>query len=241
MTPFKKPQMVKIIHKKLEVKLTLTMVHLPKGSFMMGSKERNEEQPMHKVTIDYEFEIGKYSVTIKEYMTFAKDTNSHYPEWIENGNDDHYNNINQSMNAPIVGVNWHDAIAYCKWLSNKSSQEYRLPTEAEWEYACRAGTSTRWSFGDDDNKLAEYAWYSKNSNSQTHVVGRKKQNPWGLCDMYGNVYEWCKDDWDKKDWKVLRGGSWSSYASTAKSAYRIGKNPDDRTNDRGFRLVRTLP
>jgi len=101
-------------------------------------------------------------------------------------------------------VSWHDSVAYCEWISKKTGQNYRLPTEAEWEYACRKDTTTKWSFGDDEKELEKYAWYDKNSEKKTHPVGELKSNPWGLYDMHGNVYEWCEDWYDKdKDRKSL--------------------------------------
>jgi formylglycine-generating enzyme required for sulfatase activity len=229
----------------------------------MGSNERDEEQPVHEVNIDYEFEIGKCTVTVEEYMTFVEDTNSHHPEWLEEGNkyniktgtEEHYKNINQKANAPIVGVSWHDAMAYCEWLSEKTNNNYRLPTEAEWEYACRAGTTTKWSFGDNEKELGKYAVYRSNSNSQAEVVGTKLRNPWGLYDMHGNVWEWCLDDYvdNYKDTprdgtayinessKVLRGGSWNGIVDLTQSAVRGRLNPTNRGISMGFRLLRTLP
>jgi formylglycine-generating enzyme required for sulfatase activity len=129
--------------------------------------------------------MGKYPVTIGEYMVFVEDTDSHHPEWMEEGSeyniktgtDDHYKSINQDNNAPIVGVSWHDAVAYCQWLSEKSGDHYRLPTEAEWEYSCRADTTTRWSFGDDEKELEKYAWYDSNGGRGTKEVGKKLPNP----------------------------------------------------------------
>ena len=157
----------------------------------------------------------------------------------------------------MINVSWHDAKAYCKWLSEKTGETYRLPTEAEWEYACRAGTTTKWSFGDDEKELEKYAWYNKNSDDKTHPVGEKLPNPWGLYDMHGNVWEWCEDDWadnyketprdgsanhnQKEDKKVLRGGSLGDDAYDTRSAFRFRYNPTDRNSDRGFRLLRTLP
>jgi formylglycine-generating enzyme required for sulfatase activity len=90
-------------------------------------------------------------------------------------------------------VSWHDAVAYCGWLAERTGKGYRLPTEAEWEYACRAGTQTRWSFGDDEAALATHAWYNRNADRRLHPVGTKEPNPWGLRDMHGNVWEWCAD------------------------------------------------
>jgi len=240
MAQFIKPQMVRINNS-----LSIDMLLIKKGSFIMGEGSTTKE-----VTIDYEFELGKYPIIIAEYMHFAKDTKSHYPEWleegssyhIETGSDDYYKKMDLSDNAPIIGISWHDAKAYCKWLSEKSGKAYRLPTEAEWEYAARAGTTTQWSFGDDEKELDKYAWYSKNSESKTHPVGGKLPNPWGLYDMQGNVWEWCEDWYDKdKDTKVLRGGSWLDDVYDSRCAFRYGYDPASRSSRVGFRLLRALP
>jgi len=165
--------------------------------------------------------------------------------------------FDQNDTHPVVCVSWNDAVAYCKWLSQKTGESYRLPTEAEWEYACRAGTTTMWSFGDDEKELEKYAWYGENSEGKTHPVGEKLPNPWGLHDMHGNVWEWCEDDWvdsyektprdgtahqDKSSSrKVLRGGSWNSYSHRTRSSYRDWNDPSDRSIAWGFRLLRTYP
>ncbi len=195
---------------------------------------------------DGDFEIGKYQVTFGEYDLFCEDTKK---ELIDDNK--------WRGRQPVINVNWHDAVAYCEWLSQKSGQNYRLPTETEWEYACRAGTDTKWSFGDDENELEKYAWYDKNSDNKTHPVGEKLPNPWGLYDMHGNVWEWCEDDWsenynetprdgsayrDKKsERKVIRGGSWFNFANRSRSSIRYRFDPANRDNDWGFRLLRTLP
>ena len=194
-----------------------------------------------KVTIEQDFELGKYPVTVAEYMHFAENLKKHYPEWKEKDLS-YYKKMNLTDNAPIIGISWHDATAYCKWLSEKTKENYRLPTETEWEYAARAGTDTKWSFGDGVKQLKEYAWYDENSDRKTHPVGKKKPNPWGLYDIHGNVWEWC-EDWyneDKKS-KVLRGGSWFDDAVFSRSAVRDWSDPTNRDNDWGFRLLRTLP
>jgi len=247
---FIEPEIVRIIHKKPEKfinSMTLKMVHLPKGTCIFGGENSAKE-----VTIDSEFEIGKYPVTIGEYMVFVDNTDKYHPEWLEEGNEyniktginDDYKEMNLTDQAPIIGVSWHDAVAFCKWLSEKTKQNYRLPTEKEWEYACRAGTETKWSFGDDEKELEKYAWYKANSNGTTHFVGEKEPNPWGLYDMHGNVWECCEDteDWRHEDeeWKVLRGGSWDLDASGSRSAYRNAFIPTNRSKNVGFRLLRTL-
>jgi len=245
MQKFIEPEMVKIIHKKPEKSMTIEMVHLPKGTFIFGEGSTAKE-----ITIDYEFEMGKYPVTVGEYMTFVEDTKTHYPEWLEKNNeynletgiDKHYEDINQNAKAPIVGISWEDAVAYCGWLSEKTNHNYRLPTEAEWEYACRAGTTTKWSFGDDENELDKYAWYNSNSKGSAQEIGQKKPNNWKLFDMHGNVWEWCEDWYDEEEKKkVLRGGSWNYVANIARSACRGSWTPTGRSVDGGFRLLRTLP
>jgi hypothetical protein len=217
-------------------------------TYQMGSNDgHDDEKPIHQITFDHNFEIAKTPVTFEEYDLYCEDVN------IEKSDDRGWGRGKR----PVINVSWEDAQAYCKWLSKKTDKEYRLPTEAEWEYACRAGTTTKWSFGDDESKLEEYAWYDKNSNSKTHEVATKKENPWGLFDMHGNVWEWCEDDGvdnyndiprdgtaykkNKDSNKVLRGGSWVNNASFTRSAYRVRWNPDIRSSIRGFRLLRTLP
>ena len=183
--------------------------------------------------------MGKYPITIAEYMHFAKDTDSHYPEWFEQDIYS-YNDMNLTDNAPIIGVSWYDSVAYCEWLSEKSGKKYRLPTTKEWEYSCRAGTTTKWSFGDDESLLGDYSWYSKNAKGTTNVVGQKLANPWGLHDMHGNVWEWCEDWYDnEKQYKTIKGGTWGSINNTTSSA--IGKPAPYRCNfDWGFRILREL-
>jgi formylglycine-generating enzyme required for sulfatase activity len=147
---------------------------------------------------------------------------------------------------PVLSITHHAAMEYCSWLSQKTGKTYRLPTEAEWEYACRAGTKTAYFFGNDPKDLNEYAWYEGNSEDATHKVGTKKPNPWGLYDMYGNVAEWCLDHYDKNSYQkfsldqvfnwpvnlptanrfahVVRGGSWSDKADQCRSATRRGSD-----------------
>ncbi len=222
-------------------------VYLDDNSFQMGSNEYNDEKPIHKVTFDYDFEIAKYPVTFEEYDLYCK-----YEE-VKKPSDEGWGRGRR----PAINVSWHDAVAYCEWLSEKSGKEYRLPTEAEWEYACRAGSTTRWSFGDDESELEKYAWYKKNSDGKTHLVGLTMSNDWGIHDMHGNVWEWCKNEWvdsykktprdgtahykGNRERKVLRGGSWSGGSGGTCSAYRYGDLPALRYGFRGFRLLRTLP
>jgi len=147
---------------------------------------------------------------------------------------------------PVLCITHHAAMEYCRWLSAKTGKTYRLPTEAEWEYACRAGTKTAYFFGDDPKKLGDYAWFAGNAEDMTHPVGTKKPNPWGLYDMYGNVAEWCLDAYKKDAYAgfpadkltlepvllptgtrfpdVARGGSWADEANRCRSATRRGSD-----------------
>jgi len=187
------------------------------------------------------YEMGKYTVTIAEYMHFIKATKKEkLDKWTK-----------EKENHPVTDVSWHDAVEFCNWLNEQQTKYvYRLPTEGEWEYACRAGTDTKWSFGDDKKELDKYAWYDKNSYNLgkehkdygTHTVGEKKSNPWGFYDMHGNVFEWCEDWYDKEEKnKLLRGGSWDISAFSTRSAFRSDRTPSDRSIVVGFRLLRTLP
>jgi len=216
------------------------MVWIPAGSFQMGSEEDDDEKPVHEVSVDG-FAIGKYQVTFEEYDKFAEAMGKDKPSDSGWGRGKH----------PVINVSWRDAVAYAKWLSEQTGHTYRLPTEAEWEYMARAGTTTRYCFGDDESGLSDYAWYRKNSSSKTHPVGEKKANAWGLHDVHGNVWEWTYSEYHDKyqgdentcnnqsSLFVLRGGSWFSYAAGARTAYRLWFDPTARYRDYGFRLSRT--
>jgi len=208
----------------------------------------------------FNFYIAKYQVTMKAYLAFAHETHSHYPEWmddessyhLEKGSNDLYEDQNFHDNAPIIGVSWENAQAYCAWLSQKETKNYRLPTEAEWEYACRANRSTPYSC--EENELSEYAWYYENALGNTHQVGSKKPNPFGLYDMHGNVWEWCQDTWsenydetlgsepftnENEQRKVLRGSSWFDSKENATCSSRHKYALDFCYVDVGFRLARS--
>jgi formylglycine-generating enzyme required for sulfatase activity len=151
---------------------------IPAGEFWMGSDEYDAEQPIHKVTIKNPFYLGTYPVTQREWKAVMGD----YPSYFK-GDD-----------LPVKKVSWDDVQEFIRELNEKEgTNKYRLPSEAEWEYACRAGTTTRFSFGDSDSKLGDYAWYDDNSGGKTHPVGQKKPNPGGLYDMHGNVWECVQD------------------------------------------------
>lgn len=234
-------------------------VQIPKDSFVMGSNSYDDESPKHHVNINYDIAISKYQVTVREYLEFAESTNSNFPEWLTNKQNiklismSHYKNTNLNDDAPIVGISWENAKEYCAWKSSKENKLYRLPTEAEWEYACRAGSEGRYSFGDDEKELGKYAWFNENSNQRAHPVGTKRENAWGLHDMHGNVWEWCEDIWSDNyeltprdgsanrvgnaNVRVLRGGSWVDSSRYVRSSNRNGYDADGCDNDLGFRLV----
>ncbi len=221
------------------------MILVPAGEFMMGSpsgKGAYDEYPQHRVYVDA-FYMDEYEVTMSQYMAFIRATGHRgLPDWVSK--------YAPSDNCPVVGVSWDDAVAYAQWVGK------RLPTEAEWEYACRAGSAMKYSFGNDEGRLGEYAWYDKNSGGKTHPVGQKKPNNWGLYDMHGNVWEWCSDWHDSKyyqsspsknpkgpangRYRVLRGGSWGHYASYIRSAYRDIGTPVDTRSGVGFRCAKDI-
>lgn len=164
--------------------------------------------------------------------------------------------INRWGNLPVIYVSWNDATAYCEWLSGQTDKKYRLPTEAEWEYACRAGTTTKYSFGDSSSDLDSYGWHSFNSDRKTHEVGTKKPNPWDLHDMHGNVWEWCADWYEEKyyatspannpqgpssgKFRVLRGGSRDDIHASLRSATRSRLTPEYTVLFSGFRVCRSV-
>ncbi|AVQ73713.1 serine/threonine-protein kinase pkn1 [Microcystis aeruginosa NIES-2519] len=224
------------------------MVDIPAGKFNMGSNENENEKPIHEVIVPA-FQIGKYPITQAQYQAVMGYNPSRF-----SGNPQN----------PVETINWFDAQEFCEKLSQLTGKNYRLPTEAEWEYACRAGTKTRFSFGDDKEQLGDYAWVDGNSNNTTHPVGEKRPNPWGIYDMDGNVWEWCADQnhesyarkpdnirengslaWrdnniTNKSSIIRRGGSWCRDPLAYSSAYR-GRSVADIRNDIGFRVVCDLP
>jgi formylglycine-generating enzyme required for sulfatase activity len=226
--------------------VSMKLALIPAGKFMMGSPEtekgRRNEEVQHEVTISKPFYMGVTEVTQAQYEAVMGTNPSKF----------------KGATNPVDTVSWNDAADFCKKLSEKTRHPVRLPTEAEWEYACRAGTTTRFSFGDKDSVLGDYAWYDGNSGGTTrpvggttHPVGQKKPNAWGLYDMHGNVWEWCADwygDYPKAAatdpsgaasgaYRVLRGGSWSYNPISCRSALRHINNPDSGSRNDGFRVV----
>lgn len=227
----------------------MKFTRIPAGEFLMGEKSgffdillygKNIE-PIHKVTVNKPFYFGIYPVTQREWKADMGNNPSHFK-----GDD-----------LPVDSVSWNGVQDFIKRLNEKEeTDKYRLPSEAEWEYAARAGTSTPYSFGDNKSELSDYAWYGDMVGGKTHNVGQKKPNPWGLFDIHGNVWEWVQDRWhrnyegaptDGSAWEtgeesslVLRGGSWSSDALFCRSAARLWRNSGAREKDVSFRLLRIL-
>lgn len=218
----------------------LDMINLPGGAFQMGSEKGAEtEKPVHSVTVK-PFAIGKFEVTQAQWEQVMSGSN---PSANKSGKD-----------LPVENVSWTDVQSFLRRLGNG----YRLPTEAEWEYAARAGATTEFYFGDDASKSGDYCWFNGNSGDKTHPIGTKPANKFGLFDMYGNVFEWCEDDWhqtyegaptDGSAWiaspreslRVLRGGSYSADEVSARSADRARNESGYRAADIGFRLAKSLP
>ena len=228
--------------------LGMTFNKLPAGTFLMGSPsdetDRAVNEHQHEVTISKAFYMQTTEVTQGQWKAVMGTEPWKGEDYIKEG-----------ANYPAVYVSWNDAVAYCKKLSVKEGKTYRLPTEAQWEYACRAGTKTTWSFGNDEKALGNHAWYEKNAynagEQYAHQVGLKKPNAFGLYDMHGNVWEWCQDYYKQspeKDptgpasgsFRVLRGGSWGNLTHYTRSADRVRVDADRRDVFYGFRLVREL-
>lgn len=224
------------------VKMKLALI--PAGKFMMGSPDSerdriNNEGPQREVTLSQPFYTGVTEVTQEQYEALMGKNPSNF----------------KGPTNPVEQVSWDDAVEFCKKLSEKTGKKVRLPTEAQWEYACRAGSKTRFAFGDNDSDLGDYAWYTSNSENKTHQVAQKKPNAFGLYDMHGNVWEWCADWYadsypsgkntdpkgpDSGRDRVLRGGSWGVDPLRCRSAFRLGLEPDFRYYYFGFRVVLDL-
>jgi formylglycine-generating enzyme required for sulfatase activity len=225
-------------------RVRLRMRRIPTGVFAMGAPEGEEgrdgdEGPKHEVVISRPFHLGIHEVTQQQWEAVM-------------GN--HPSKAKGNPRHPVEQVSWEDCQEFIKKLNAMGIGTFRLPTEAEWEYACRAGSQAAYAFGDDDAKLGEYAWYRGNSGNHPHEVGAREPNAWGLYDMHGNVSEWCGDWYDKYVMdrqadpagpadgtrRVSRGGSWSLPSAFCRSANRDRASPDIRDEDLGFRLVREI-
>jgi len=220
----------------------MKLAYIPPGRFLMGSPptEKNrdpDEGPQHSVEISKGFYIGVTEVTQAQWQAVMGSNNSYF----------------KGENLPAEMLSWEQAAEFCRRLSALENKTYRLPTEAEWEYACRAGSTGRFCFGESDSALGEYAWFAENSDSTTHPVATKRPNAYGLYDMHGNVWEWCSDWYDPNyyarspatdpcgpatgQYRVLRGGSRAHYGRYCRSANRRWVSPTISSSIDGFRVV----
>jgi formylglycine-generating enzyme required for sulfatase activity len=236
--------------KKLAVDLgkgvKLELVLIPAGKFLMGSPDSvmdagADEKPQHPVRITKPFYMGKFLVTQEQWEAVTGSNPSYF----------------KGPKNPVEQVSWEDCQKFLGKLNAKSAAgggKFQLPSEAQWEYACRAGSKTKYCFGDDESKLGEYAWYAADSGRKTHPVDEKKPNAWGLYDMHGNTFEWCQDWWKDGYYKespvddptgpatgairVDRGGSWFDPPRNCRSAYRSYDVPGFRSHRLGLRVSR---
>ncbi|MBL8853076.1 MAG: formylglycine-generating enzyme family protein [Planctomycetaceae bacterium] len=235
----------KIIPKELLTNsIGMDFVLIPTGTFTMGSpaqeEGRSDDETQYEVTISGDYFLGVYEVTQAQYQHVMGNNPSGHV----------------GLTHPVEQVSWEEAVEFCKRLSELRSEQmagrsYRLPTEAEWEYACRAGTSTKYGYGEDELLLGDVAWFIGNSQGRAQAVGQKNANAWGLHDMHGNVFEWCADRYGKypsravtdprgdteSQIRLIRGGGWGSAATYCRAAYRFGDAPSRRSNSRGFRVA----
>ena len=231
----------------------MKLVLIPAGEFMMGECRDDVFQgnwSAHRVRITKPFYLAVTEVTQGQYQQIMGTNPSEYKS-------------KDTMEHPVQKVTWDDAVQFCQRLSQKEGETYRLPTEAEWEYACRAGSSRTWCFGNEKSTLDEYAWYDKNNSHRTHPVGKKKPNAWGLYDMYGNVSEWCADRRAGNSYyensptddpggpgpdarsaslelRVTRGGSFNGNIVDCRSAGCRGVSAKVGLDNVGFRVVRVV-
>jgi len=226
--------------------IQLEMVLIPAGEFLMGSPDsdkdaENDEKPQHRVRITQPFHLGKYLVTQEQWEAVMGNNTSRF----------------KGPKNPVEMVSWRDCQQFLDKLNAKPGSgggKFQLPSEAQWEYACRAGSTTRYCFGDNESRSGEYAWDGANSGKRTHPVGEKKPNAWGLYDMHGNVWEWCQDWYDYRYYvispvddptgpsgggeRVFRGGCWGDYIWHCRSAHRLGDWPGAQRLNIGFRVAR---
>jgi formylglycine-generating enzyme required for sulfatase activity len=258
----------------------MRLVLIPPGQFEMGSSEQEvqrlieqakqrgatrprdmaREAPKHRVRITKPFYLGTCEVTQSEYESVMGDNPSYFSS---TGDGKDLVAGEDTSRLPVEAVPWGSAFEFCQKLSILSTEIaagrlYRLPTEAEWEYACRAGTTARFHFGDDETRAGGYAWFAGNSAGRPHAVGQKKSNAWGLYDMHGNVWEWCADRYGQSyyaqspfqdpkgpssgDRRILRGGTFGpAEVTSCRSANRASAGPKRRNSNDGFRVVCEIP
>ena len=244
-----KPTEVQVTKEKtIENSIGMKFVPIPAGTFTMGSpaaeKGRFDNETQHQVTLTKSFYMGRTEVTQGQWKKVMGTEPWKGQDYVQEGDD-----------YPAVYISWDDAVEFCKKLSAKENRVYRLPTEAEWEYACRGGTKTAFSFGDDEGELSKYAWFDFNADSigedYAHQVAQKLPNAFGLHDMHGNVYEWCSDWYSEYpsgpltdpqgpntgSSRVLRGGSWRFVPLFVRCAFRSYNSPFRRSGSNGFRLL----
>lgn len=214
--------------------VTLELIAIPEGEYIMGGSKANE-QPKHEVRLK-SFLAGKYLVTQNQYLAVVGSNPSHF----------------KGADLPVESVSWYEAINFCQRLSQLNNRKVRLPSESEWEYLARAGTTREYFFGDNFSWLGKYAWYGVNSDKKTHAAGKKLPNSWGLYDVLGNVWEWCQDEYYQNytnaltdgspmsgdcKYRILRGGSWLNDHTLCRCAYPNWANPNSKHNIYGFRVV----
>ena len=234
----------------VDINLPNNLIWLPPGNFLMGSPENEsgrykDEGPAHNASIPHGFWMDRYEVTQEQFMLLM---------------DSNPSSTDYTSDLPVNKVTWHEAREYCKRLSKQqrtrntipSGYHYRLPTEAEWEYACRAGTKNAYSYGDNKALLSQYGWWAENSNGKPKPVGLLTPNPWGFYDIHGNLFEWCLDTYraypggtaysDSGKMKIFRGGAYYCPSSILRSACRAEpQKPDYRWILGGFRVVLAPP
>ena len=219
------------------------MVMIPAGSFEMGSTEFEDEKPVRRVNLGA-FLLGRTEVTQGQWMAVMGSNPSYFKQC--------------GADCPVENISWNEAQEFARKLSAKTGKSYRLPSESEWEYAARAGSSSKWSFGDDESQLGAHAWFNANSGSNTNPVAQKRPNAFGLYDMHGNAWEWVQDTYhenypgapsDGSAWvsggdqarRVRRGGAWFNVPRYLRSANRNRVAPDVRNDgSTSLRIARTL-
>ncbi len=220
----------------------MEFVLIPAGTFQMGASDagaHSDEQPVHRVTISRPFYLSTHEVTQRQWLAVMETNPSFF----------------KGDNMPVEQLPWYDITLFIHRLNQREkTASYRLPTEAEWEYAARAGTQTAYSFGDDVSQLPTYAWFKANTTKKPRAVGQRAPNPWGLYDMHGNVWEWVQDGYgpylpqavtdpvgsEDVSHRIIRGGSWIDTAEKCRSSYRLYRHPVDRDGTIGFRLLKIV-